>query len=58
VDPRRNFGQPTISTTGIPTRVLADSVAGNGSIAEVARWFEVPDALVAEAVEFEKSLAA
>jgi len=56
LDPLRHFGQPIISTAGIPTHVLAASVAGNGSVDEVARWFEIPPAAVAEAVEYEKSL--
>jgi uncharacterized protein (DUF433 family) len=58
LDPLRSFGQPIIHTVGIPTRVLADSVAGNGSVEEVARWFEAPLAAVVDAVAYEKTLAA
>jgi len=58
LDPGRCFGQPIISSVGVPTRVLADSLAANGSAEEVARWFEVPLATVYEAAEFEKSLVA
>ena len=58
LDPLRSLGQPIISTVGIPTRVLAASVAGNGSADKVARWFEIPLAMVVEAVEYEKSLMA
>ena len=58
VDPKRNFGQPTIFQEGIPTRVLARSVKANGSILEVARWYEVTPEAIQEAVEFERRLAA
>jgi uncharacterized protein (DUF433 family) len=58
LDPRRSFGHPIIFPVGIPTAVLARSVRANGSIAAVARWFEVDPVCVREAVEFEQSLAA
>jgi uncharacterized protein (DUF433 family) len=58
VDPRRNFGQPTVFQEGIPTRVLARSFQANGSAKEVARWYEVTPRAVEEAVEFEQKLAA
>ena len=58
VDPRRNFGQPTIFQDGVPTRVLAKSVKANRSVEEVARWYEVSPEAVEEAVEFEQKLAA
>jgi len=56
IDPRKNFGQPTVVCTGIPTAVLARSVAANGSAGEVARWFQVDARLVLNAVEYERSL--
>jgi|SRR5581483_852189 len=56
LDPRRSFGQPIIFHEGVPTGVLARSVKANGSIREVARWFEISPASVREAVEFERSL--
>lgn len=58
LDPRRNFGQPSIFQDGIPTSVLARSVSANGSVEEVARWFEISPASVRNAVKFEQSLAA
>lgn len=58
VDPRRNFGQPTIFNDGVPTGILARSAKANGSLALVARWFEVSVRTVREAVEFEQQLAA
>jgi len=58
VDPKRNFGQPTIFREGIPTRILARSVIANGSADEVARWYEITRQAVDEAVQFEQKLAA
>jgi len=58
LDPRRSFGQPIVFRDGVPTAVLARSVTANGSVEEVARWFEIHPASVREAVEFERTLAA
>ncbi|MGH7953430.1 MAG: DUF433 domain-containing protein [Limisphaerales bacterium] len=58
VDPRKNFGQPTIVTDGIPTQTLARSFKANGSFEEVARWYEISPKSVQEAVDYEHSLAA
>jgi uncharacterized protein (DUF433 family) len=58
LDPRRNFGQPSVFERGIPTRVLANSVAANGSVDLVALWFETSAGAVQEAVEYEQQLAA
>lgn len=58
LDPKRNFGQPSVFKEGIATRVLARSVEANGSIAEVARWYEITAEAVQQAVEFEHKLAA
>jgi uncharacterized protein (DUF433 family) len=57
VDPRKNFGQPTISVDGIPTQILARSYRANGSFEEVAKWYEINPLSVQEAVEYEQSLA-
>jgi uncharacterized protein (DUF433 family) len=58
VDPRKNFGQPTVWQDGIATKVLAESVRANGSIEEVARWYEISAKSVRDAVDYEQSLAA
>ena len=58
LDPRRSFGHPIVFRAGIPTAVLARSARANGSIEEVARWFEIDSVCVREAVEFEQSLTA
>jgi uncharacterized protein (DUF433 family) len=58
LDPQRSFGRPIIFREGVPTETLARSVRANGSIREVARWFEISPVSVREAVVFERSLAA
>jgi uncharacterized protein (DUF433 family) len=57
LDPRRSFGQPIVSE-GVPTAVLARAVKREGSIEEVASWYEVEPRAVRDAVEFERKLAA
>ncbi|HVU16943.1 MAG TPA: hypothetical protein VHD32_08455 [Candidatus Didemnitutus sp.] len=59
VDPVRNLGQPIVTRSGVPTRVLANSVKANqGSIESVAHWFEVAPEEVRDAVAFEARLSA
>lgn len=57
VDPKRNFGQPTLVKSGVPATTLAQSVKANSSVELVARWYEVQQVEVRDAVEFEASLA-
>ena len=57
VDPRRNFGQPTVVRSGVPAQILARSVRANCSEDLVARWYEVQADEIRDAVEFEESLA-
>jgi len=59
LDPNRKMGQPIDSETGVPTRALYDAVlAGGGQdSAAVAKWFDVPQRAVDQAVLFEKSIA-
>jgi uncharacterized protein (DUF433 family) len=58
LDPKKNFGQPTVSREGVPTQVLVESFRANGSIEEVARWYEISPQSVQDAVDYERSLAA
>ena len=54
VDPARSFGRPIDHETGVPTDVLASAlVAERGDAAQVARWWDVPQAAVEQAAEFE-----
>jgi uncharacterized protein (DUF433 family) len=57
LDPARNFGQPTISAEGIPTAVVADMVAAEGSVAKVAQLFRIPQQSVRAALRFEEQIA-
>lgn len=59
LDPTRNFGRPIVDRRGVPTEVLAKAAAAcGGSLAEVSRWYEVPQTEIRDAVEFEQRLAA
>lgn len=57
LDPKRNFGQPTVTKSGVPAATLARSVKANSSQELVARWYEVYPDEIRDAVEFEESLA-
>ena len=57
IDPKRNFGQPTVARSGVPSQVLARSVKANASSDLVAKWFEVQPEEIRDAVDFEESLA-
>ncbi len=58
IDPSRAFGQPVTAETGVPTSALAAAVAAEGCEKRVARLFDVPRNVVADAVQFESELAA
>jgi uncharacterized protein (DUF433 family) len=58
IDPTRAFGQPIAMRFGVPTIVLADAVKAEGSVARAAWAYEVPAAVVRDAVNFEASLLA
>ena len=58
LDPARNFGQPSVAISGVPTHVLAESLKANRSADEVARWYEVQPEEVRDAADFEARLAA
>lgn len=56
VDPRKNFGQPTVVQNGVPSAILARCVAACGSVVEVARWYEIDSQSVQIAADYEQSL--
>jgi len=58
IDPERAFGQPIAADYGIPTITLAQAVEAEGTIKRVTQLYEVPAAIIKEAVSFEKSLLA
>jgi uncharacterized protein (DUF433 family) len=58
IDPELAFGQPVVQPEAVPTAVLAAAFAAEGSIRLVARWYEVEEQSVEEALDFERRLAA
>jgi uncharacterized protein (DUF433 family) len=59
LDPRYNFGKPTIPESGYTTETLFDAFKANGlSFNVVADWFEIDQESVEAAVDFEMRLAA
>lgn len=58
IDPVRSFGQPIAANYGVPTAVLADAARAEGSAARAAQLYEVPVAVVRDAVQFERELLA
>ena len=52
------YGRPILDRHGVPTEVLANAAKAAGSVNEVARWYEVPEQEIQDAVEFEQRLAA
>lgn len=57
IDPARSFGRP-VAASGVPTEVLSRAVIVEGSVAKVARLYDVSSAEVKDAVAFETRLAA
>jgi uncharacterized protein (DUF433 family) len=58
IDPHRQFGAPIDDATGVPTSVLAEAAQAEGSIAQAAKMFMVPQSSVSRAVAFEQQKAA
>ncbi len=56
VDPSRSFGQPITSEYGIATSTLVEAVLSEGSLKSVSRLYEIPIAVVRDAVGFEEGL--
>jgi len=58
IDPGRSFGQPIAAASGVPTQVLSESAIAEGSSERAAALFEVPLAVVRDAIKFESELRA
>lgn len=58
VDPVRSFGKPLAAEYGVPTFALANAAKAESSARRAASLFEVPVAIVNEAIAFERSLMA
>lgn len=58
IDPQRAFGQPIAAASGVPTVTLADAVSAEGSVARVARLYEVDERVVRDAVKYQREYLA
>lgn len=59
LDPKRNFGKPTIDRCGYATETLYEAYLANGKSAKnVSEWYEIYQEDVEQAVDFETRLAA
>jgi uncharacterized protein (DUF433 family) len=57
LNPRISFGRPALRDSRIPTSTIADAVrAERGDTRAVAKWYEIPESEVKEAVKFETAL--
>jgi uncharacterized protein (DUF433 family) len=57
LNPRISFGRPTLRHSRVPTSTIADAVrAEAGDTRAVAKWYEIPESEVREAVRFETAL--
>lgn len=57
VDPRRSFGRPVVTDTGIPTFVLAERYRAKETIDEIARDFRLDREKVRIALRYERETA-
>lgn len=57
VDPKRSFGRPIVEE-GVQTNILMRAWRAESSPKAVADWFEISEASVNDALEFERSRAA
>jgi uncharacterized protein (DUF433 family) len=58
IDAGRQFGKPIDPLSGVPTSVLASAYAAErGDAAAVARWYDVSDKAVRDAVAYEAEIA-
>lgn len=58
IDPKRNFGAPIVDEGSVSTSVLAGAVVAEGSVKAVARYYNVNERAIRDAVLFEEKLAA
>ncbi|RXF69623.1 hypothetical protein EK403_18575 [Hansschlegelia zhihuaiae] len=56
IDPARAFGAPIAADYGVPTVALAEATEAEGSVEAAAAAYEVPAAVVRDAVRFEQQL--
>jgi uncharacterized protein (DUF433 family) len=58
IDPARAFGRPIVVVGSVPTEILAEAAAVEGSPERAAKLYEVPLPAVHDALTFERQLAA
>ena len=58
IDPQRAFGQPIANGSGVPTITIAAAVEAEGSAQRTAFLYDIPLAVVRDAIAFEHELAA
>ena len=57
-DPARSFGQPILADHGISTARIVEVVAGEGSVEQAAKVYEIKPRLIRDALAYEASLGA
>ena len=55
-DPRRSFGQPIISKSGLLTSRVVQEVKAEGTVERVAKLYDIPVGAVRDALRFESGL--
>jgi len=58
IDPHRGFGRPTVSGTNITTESIAHMVLPGEPAQFVSEMYDIPEAAVKDAVDFERQIAA
>ena len=58
IDPSRSFGKPIVNNEGVQVEVLFRAYNTEKSINEVAKWFDVSNESVRDAVDYYQNLAA
>lgn len=54
INPRVNFGAPTVRATGIKTSIIYARYKGGESVTEIAEDYDISEAEVKAAIEFEE----
>jgi len=57
LDPQRAFGKPIDVETGVSTLVLYQASKSGEALRDVADWYDVPEAAIHQAIEYEEYLS-
>jgi uncharacterized protein (DUF433 family)/hemin uptake protein HemP len=55
IDPRKSFGRPTVTGSGVTTHVIIDRIDAGETVEELARDYDISPAYVEAAILFEKA---